>query len=251
MSAIAPRWALMAQAIDGIGDPLLEPGVHVRLLPSDRVGLPIVPFDVRRVALGPSAANATLRTDIVWTGAGGNILTPPFDVTPDSPVTGWLPAPVALGSIADTVSPTAGVCCWIAVNAQVTPPLSIIEVAREAVRTVGGLRPVPSPSGELPMVEPAVPIPPRPTSGEFVPPDIARGTRPWPFPRPIPFPWANQLRVDAVVATPRGPAVLASRVTQPYEIGFSRIERVIVSGRGRVFGVRWLDARSVKAPNAP
>ncbi|HJZ55711.1 MAG TPA: hypothetical protein VKE74_12155, partial [Gemmataceae bacterium] len=105
MSSLAPRWAFNVQAIHSAGDPHLAPGVHLRILPSALLGLPVAPFFVYRHGLGPGGNKAQLRTDVAWTDPLGVPLTPPFTVTPTRPATGWLP-PAA-----------SGVCCWIALNA--------------------------------------------------------------------------------------------------------------------------------------
>lgn len=119
MSAIAPRLLLAAQAIDHGGDPQLAAGVHLRVLPSEQLGLPVAPFLVYRMNLGVGAQDAQLRTDIGWRDSHGQALSVPFAVTPDNPVTGYLP-------------PTAsGVCCWIEVLATPdfsVPPLPVIGV---------------------------------------------------------------------------------------------------------------------------
>jgi len=104
MIRLAPRWALNAQAIDAAGDPHLADGVHLRVIPSQLLGLPIAPFVVYRVNLGPFAKIAKPRSDITWIDSQGVSLTPPFEVVPGNAVTGWLPA----GSI----------CCWIQVHVE-------------------------------------------------------------------------------------------------------------------------------------
>jgi hypothetical protein len=53
------------------------------------------------------------------------------------------------------------------------------------------------------------------------------------------------LQVSATVTTPLGDAPVA-RVSRPaYQLSASRIERVVVRGRGTVAGVRWLDATTL------
>ena len=107
MSGLAPQWAFSAQAIDGAGDSHLSPGIHLRLLVSQLLGLPIRPFAVSRIALGQGAVNTPggVRSDITWTDSHGATLAAPFTVSAGNPVTGWLPAPAQ------------GVCCWIEVLA--------------------------------------------------------------------------------------------------------------------------------------
>ena len=53
------------------------------------------------------------------------------------------------------------------------------------------------------------------------------------------------LQVRAMVATPLGDAPVAAVSRPAYQLSASRIERVVVSGRGTVTGVRWLDAKTL------
>src|SRR5690606_24183095 len=93
MSAIAPDWALSAQAIDGTGSPHLQPGVHYRISTHPCLGLPLFPLAVYRLNLGPSGkavSQSFMRTDVRWIDSHGAVLTPPFALTPDNPVRGYL-----------------------------------------------------------------------------------------------------------------------------------------------------------------
>lgn len=188
MTDIAPTWAFAAQALDAAGDPHLPSGVHLRILPSELVGLPVAPFLVYRADLGPSAKGGKPRTDVTWIDSRGVHRTPPFSVTPDNPVTGWLPPP------------SSGVCCWILVRA--TQPAGTAAAATHL---------------PTPLVAATAAAAPAPG-----------------------------LTVAAVVATPRGPATVARRTAAPYALAASRIERVVVSGRGRVAGALWVDATRLK-----
>lgn len=88
----APLWIFSAEAIDGVGDTHLPPGVHVRALPSPRLGLPATPLVVTRAVLDPAAMKRALRQDgVVWRDSTGAVRVPPFDVTPGNPVTGYFP----------------------------------------------------------------------------------------------------------------------------------------------------------------
>ena len=179
MSELAPRWAFSAQAIDGVGDPLLQPGVHLRLIPSALLGLPAVPFEISRADLGPGASQVRLRHDITWQTLDGTPVTEPFDPEAhDGVVVGYLP------------TPTDGICCWVEVDA--TP----------AARNPGG------PTGR---------------------------------------PAKDVLVAEAAVATERGSGVIVSRNAPPYQLAASRIEQVIVRGRGEVRGVAWVDARQINS----
>ncbi len=92
MSLLAPSWALGAHAIDVVSDSHLSPGVHVRVTPHPRFGLPLAPLLVYRINLGPNAKSFQgVRSDVLWRDSRGNELTAPFYVTEDNPVTGYLP----------------------------------------------------------------------------------------------------------------------------------------------------------------
>jgi hypothetical protein len=101
---IAPQWAFNAQAIHDPADPHLATGIHLRVLPSQMLGLPAMPYVIYRVNLGNGGKAAHLREDIIWTDEQGRILITPFTLQPGSTVTGWLPSD--------------GTCCWIEVLAQ-------------------------------------------------------------------------------------------------------------------------------------
>jgi hypothetical protein len=106
----APRWALSAQAIDAAGDPHLAKGVHLRLLPSAALGLPLFPYRVHRLNLGKPAPGGYFRNNgLRYVDSKLNVLTPPFNVAPGNPVTVYLPPP------AD------GLCCWIEVQIEASP----------------------------------------------------------------------------------------------------------------------------------
>jgi hypothetical protein len=93
MSSLAPPWALFAEAIDGIDDTHLPKGIHVRALPSPRAGLPATPLFVYRAVLAAElVARLAQHTEITWIDSFGNVLVPPFSVTPDKPVLGYLPS---------------------------------------------------------------------------------------------------------------------------------------------------------------
>lgn len=213
---LSPRWGLAAQAIDGIGDPHLKPGVHLKIMPSHHLGLPITPYLVYRYVLGPSATLPGTRTDITWIDSHGVTLHAPFDVTADNPVTGYLP----IGS--------GDVCCWIDVDAKATrilPPVHPIDPVPPVVSPRRGIRP------RLP-VGPRLPIGPR---AEIL--ELARGR--------------GYLRVDATVATSRGMATVASTLGPDYQLAYTPIQQVTITGTGRVEGVRWLGANSLKPRGEP
>lgn len=221
---LAPRWALSAQAIDASGDPRLAKGVHVRALLSDVLGLPAAPLVVYR--LTGDIGLKFQRTDVRWVDSRGAVLSYPFTVTPDNPVTGWLPP----GSN----------CCWFAMNGQaatifVRPPFAL-------------------PVGAFPHAVSAAPtfssthVSSSVDSATAAIPAGAAAATPASIPLLAPTSIFNRLaafQLDAVVSTSRGPAVVATRTGQPYTVAASHIEQVVVHGSGTVRGAAWIDAASL------
>jgi len=187
----APRSLLAAQALDHGGDPQLASGVHLRVLPSEQLGLPLAPLLVYRVSLGQGARDAQLRSDIVWRDSAGQALSAPFSVTPENPVTGHLPASAS------------GICCWIEV-----------------------------------LADPELALPLLPLTGPRASEIAAR------------FGLAPGLQVTAVISTPLGDAACACASRPAYQLAASRIERVVLTGRGEVRGVNWVDARTLRLSSA-
>ncbi len=226
---LMPSWAMSGQAIDAVGDAHLAKGLHYRVLTNPLLGLPVVPLSILRVNLGTVAKGFT-RRDITWVDSHGTLLTTPFTVTADNPVTGYLP----LGQT----------CCWAAVEGT---PTSVIGPG-------GVLPPILDPRGVL--GSPAVGGPTVPGSaipGVVEPPGI--GDR---------ISIGNRVRIDTdvvdrirprqaafsvegVVATALGDAPVAVRSKAPYHVYASHLERLVVRGSGTVTGVSWLPAGAVQA----
>lgn len=213
---LAPRWALAAQAIAGDGDPHLKPGVHLKIMPSHHLGLPLTPFIVYRYNLGPSARLGGLRTEITWVDSHGAALHTPFNVTADNPVTGYLP----VGS--------GDVCGWIDVDAtpaSPTPPVFPVSPIRQPIRDATPAR---RPASRVPDA-----VRPRPI--DVLPADLLDVIR-----------VRATIRVDATVATSRGMAIVASTLGPDYQLAYTPIQQVTVTGTGRVAGVRWLSVLKLK-----
>jgi hypothetical protein len=81
-----------AAGIDGTGDPHLTDGIHLRVYVAPQIGLPVCPFLVYRLpeSVTKGLVTGSARTDIAWVDSFGRVLTLPFAVTPDNPVTGHL-----------------------------------------------------------------------------------------------------------------------------------------------------------------
>ncbi|MEZ5114637.1 MAG: hypothetical protein R2737_00100 [Candidatus Nanopelagicales bacterium] len=194
MTRLAPAWALTAAAVFADADPHLRPGVHLRVLPSTRIGLPVAPMLVERRLLG--RAERLLRpADVVWTDAAGAPLAVPFDAGAVGPATAWLPS-------------------------QPGNPVVYAQVVVEPDQRPGR-GPVRWPVD----LEPVVGRPRTPVR--------------WPVTR-------RGLRVDAVVASLLGPAVVASAEGEPYAVAATGMDRLVVTGWGRVLGVRLLRAGDLK-----
>jgi hypothetical protein len=86
----APFWLFCAQALYASGDPHLLPGVHLRVLPSFALGLPVMPLQVARGSAG-LAARLGERVDPVFTDAAGRVVFPTIVLRETGPVTAWLP----------------------------------------------------------------------------------------------------------------------------------------------------------------
>jgi hypothetical protein len=223
----APRWAFSGQAIDATGDARLAKGVHVRALLSDALGLPATPLLVYRL---PSDFGAKLwRNDVVWVDSHGTVLSYPFIVTPDNPVTGWLPP--------------GPVCCWFSMTGTASEivikppfplPVGMVDVTtNKAVAHAAIKTEIATPS---PVAGPVIQHPPTPgDAGNKVPVVVP----------PTIFNRLAAFQLDAIVSTQRGPAVVATRTGQPYIVAASHIEQVVVHGSGTVTGAQWVDASTI------
>lgn len=224
---LSPSWAMSGQAVDGVGDAHLAKGVHYRILTNPLLGLPVVPIAIGKINLHTLAKGHT-RSDVTWVDSQGTILTTPFTVTPDNPVTAYLP----LGET----------CCWAVIHGQaavVNQPLPVPP------------RPVPLPPRRPTVADatpptfgrpgPVGPVAGRPGGVVAPPPSVEL-----PVDRPRPVRTAA-FWVESVVATPHGDAPVAIRSSAPYHVYASHVERIVVHGSGTVRGIDWLPARAVEA----
>ncbi|MEL7226476.1 MAG: hypothetical protein AAGL17_16985, partial [Cyanobacteria bacterium J06576_12] len=258
VSFLAPQWAFQAQAIHTDSDPHLAPGVHLRMIPAARLGLPAAPFRIYRANLGNDARKGKTRSEITWIDSKGTELIAPFQVTPDNPVTGWFREDQS--------------CCWVNVDAvpaknapvfePVRPPLVINRRpsgltgsfnrinTRINTRRNNQLSPNITRRINTPLTRRInQPTSTLNSSSRSISRNISRPTRTGRINFPINQPpgrivdflgRSHTIKVEALIETPRGPATLASRSKAPYSLSASRIRRVVVSGKGQVNGARWL-----------
>ena len=207
---LIPSWAFSGQAVMSGNDAHLAPGLHYRVLTNPLLGLPVVPLAIGKISLGKMAKGHT-REDVTWVDSRGSVRTAPFSVTPDNPVTGYLPP--------------GQTCCWAVVHATADP-----------------VRPRPQLPGQPPGRPPI-----EPRVGPFGPfpgiPGLPRPEFPPGFPtRP---PRTAAFQVEGVVATAYGDAPVAIRSQAPYHVYASHLERIVVRGSGTVNALSWLPAESV------
>ncbi|WP_162802240.1 hypothetical protein [Ornithinimicrobium murale] len=205
--SLSPSWAMSGQAIDGRDDTHLALGNHLRIVTNPLLGLPVCPIVVQRVVTTRKQLWRQTRSDAVWVDSHGTVLTPPFTLTADNPVTAHLPRAACWVEVAATPSRTSW---W--------PPV------------VGPVHPVPGPV--VPPVRP--PVRP-PVVAPFRPPPERPGVS-------LPIrPRLTRIVVQGMVTTPLGDAPVAVRSRAPYQVYASQLERVVLSGAGTVEGIRWLD----------
>lgn len=235
----APTWAFTAEALDGIGDTHLPPGIHVRALPSPQLGVPATPLVVYRAVLTPDRIKRlSVGTGMTWIDSRGVTRTVPFDVTPDNPVIGYFP-------VADVIH--AELLLAAAADGPGWPR-----------RPEDGLiRPVlaiePGRGFEVPQLGvPAIP----PEAADTTRKQAAQASQVQaPLDTLMPKVQATAaalaaatptLRFEALAPSAQGLAVLQSRSRAPYALATSPMPMVRVVGRGRVSGIRWLAASRFK-----
>lgn len=106
MTVLPPSWAMGAVGIDGTGDFHLAKGVHLRVFHVPGLGLPIRPFLVYRLDQDTTRqilASHTHNT-FTWLDSRGRVLTLPFAVTKDNPVTGTILRPAGVRAIAVAIA---------------------------------------------------------------------------------------------------------------------------------------------------
>ncbi|MCY0995351.1 hypothetical protein OV203_49955 [Nannocystis sp. ILAH1] len=207
-STQAPVWAFHAEAIDGVADTHLPTGIHVRALPSARLGLPAAPLVVYRAVLDLAKFKDLVHDGgVTWIDSHGAPRTVPFDVTPDNPVYGYFPAPEVfwaelLAEPGDKLDPPK------------EPPFKDIgELAKGGFKNEEELEKFTDTLGPI----------------------LAEQQSP-----------AGVLRFEALTSTGVGAAPILSRSTERYALAAWTIQQVRVVGKGTVKGIRWLDSAALK-----
>ena len=229
--ALSPSWAMSGQAVDAAADAHLSKGIHFRVLLNPLLGLPVAPLAVGKIGLGRGAKGWT-RSDVLWVDSHGSVQALPFTVTPDNPVTGYLP----LGATA----------CWAMITGEagrVGRPLPGGVVREPAGSAPPGRIELPgvAPAGVASRIRevPGVVVPSAVVPGSLIPGPLIPGPR-------IPgISFSAPFALTGVVATPLGDAPVAVRSQQPYHVYASHIERLVVTGSGTVRSVAWLPASAV------
>ncbi|HEX5592279.1 MAG TPA: hypothetical protein VFX35_02890 [Solirubrobacterales bacterium] len=88
---ISPAWLFCVQALYASGDPHLLSGVHLRVLLSFALGLPVAPLQVARGSAG-SPRELGERIVPVFTDALGHVVFPTVSLRETGTVTAWLPS---------------------------------------------------------------------------------------------------------------------------------------------------------------
>ena len=225
----APSWAFNAEAIDGIGDTHLPLGVHVRALPSAKLGIPATPLVVYRSVLAPDhVKRLALREGVIWVDSYGTHLTPPFEVMPDNPVYGYFPLPNVIwaelkavpATIPDLVLPLRPILDLGRLSSRLIPRLSLMPAARRTISKIDVTTPNLEATTALSVsgVSAAIALPVKQA--------------------PLVF--------EAITQSTQGPAAFQTRHQAPYTLAAWTIPLVRVSGRGTVNGIRWLPEERVK-----
>jgi hypothetical protein len=224
MSTQAPLWAFMAEAIDGVGDAHLPPGVHVRALPSTKLGVPATPLVVTRAVLTAAQLKEFGRTDgVIWIDSHGATRTLPFDVTPDNPVYGYFPVPNVI--LAELSAAAAGAAPTTA-QPVVTAPLAVRDIS--------------------PLLHPAQPIATAPMARAGVNLNQLRDVLEASASAVAAAAARGFIRFEALANSGLGLAPFQSRQLPPYALAAWPIPLVRVVGRGNVRGIRWLDVTRIR-----
>lgn len=188
-------------------DTHLQPGIHLRVDAHPLLGLPVAPYIVWRAVLR-DAKQIKLRDDVVFVDSRGRVLTAPFTLTADNPVTAHLA--LAPGQT----------CVWARVNADPgggevpgqPGPLTVGPALRRVATRLDGSR--------------------LSTAATAANPTAAAASQ-------------SGITATAFVTTLQGPAAVATRTAPPFAFGAPGIVQILLQGRGTVVNVVWFEQRDV------
>lgn len=232
MSSIqAPSWALLAGAIDGVGDSHLPRGIHVRAVPTPRLGLPATPLVVTRSVLDLRMMEQLASGDgVTWIDSKGNTLTLPFTVTPDNPVFGYFPQPeVIWARLAVRPASTHTTPGIVPVGFRPEINLSHLNVPGVNLGNISHLgNGLGNVLGHLETNNGNA----NPNSDS--PNATATSSK------------DGMLKFEAIQDSALGPVAIQTTTHEPYVLANWTIPRVRVSGSGLVTGIRWIDISRTK-----
>lgn len=132
MSNLPPSWVMGAVGLDGIGDTHLAAGVHLRVFTCPAAGLPTRPFAVYRVdaEIAQNLLGRDIHQNFTWIDSQGRVLTVPFAVTAQNPVTGFIVRPfnvrpIGVGLIAGGIDGVAGASVAVGAAANASNALTM------------------------------------------------------------------------------------------------------------------------------
>src|SRR5215471_2196527 len=234
----APLWAFSGEAVDGLGDTHLPAGIHVRALPSPRLGIPATPLVVTRSVLSPGAIKEQGRTDgVIWIDSHGATLTLPFAITPDNPVYGYFPVPNVI--FAELTATAAQPTVPTTPTLPTLPTLPRLPSTPALVQDLESVLRAPRPIA----AEPA----PGPSSG-LIDSGTLEQLRDVIDAHAITLATTSSsgIRFEALANSALGLGSFQARQTPPYTLAAWTIPLVRVIGRGTVLGIQWLDASRLR-----
>jgi hypothetical protein len=225
-------------------EPHLRPGNHLRIAHHPLLGLPQAPFLVSR-ARTDSMKGLAERTNAIWTDSRGNILTPPFQMSADNPVTARL------------IIPAGETCIWAEITASgrtatgAASDASAPTTADSTLVDATGVRAAPRviPAGNVSSVS-------RPNLNLSAVLDTSiRGTalanirenlRDVRDPRGSTSSPEKGLLIEAYVSMPSGLSCINRLTTMPYAFAASGLVEFRLFGNGFIRGINWMALSDTK-----
>lgn len=188
-------------------DTHLQPGNHLRVNAHPRLGLPVAPFVIWRATVFDDVG-LKFRSNVLFLDKNDRRLVPPFELTPDNPVTAY----IAL---------RPGETCLYA--------RALVDPAPRASRS--------SPRTIRPTIASAAIGRTRPRTARVV--DSRSATEPQAV--------GSGVVVEAFVDSAVGPACVGRRDSESFAFSAPGIVKLRLAGTGDVVGVVWLEMRDVDA----